>query len=70
VDCFDAMTTNRSYQRAMKPYDALLLMRSQLRERFDQDLLAEFIRMLKAPDARQRKQEAVELVQGLLPAAS
>jgi hypothetical protein len=31
-------------------------------------LLAEFIRLLKAPDARQRKQDAVELIQGLLPA--
>ena len=29
ADCFDAMTTNRSYQQAMKPYDALLLMRSR-----------------------------------------
>lgn len=70
ADCFDAMTTNRSYQRAMKPYDALLLMRNGLRGKFDQGLLDEFIRVLKAPDAKARREEAVELVQGLLPAAS
>ena len=70
ADWLDAMTTNRSYQRVMKPYDALLLMRNQLRGKYDQALLDEFIRMLKAPDAKARTQEAVALVQGLLPAAS
>lgn len=69
ADCFDAMTTNRSYQQAIKPYDALLLMRNRLRSKYDQALLDEFIRMLKAPDARARKQDAVELVQGLLSEA-
>ena len=49
ADVFDAMTTNRSYQRAMKPFDALQLMRTSLRSKFDQGLLEEFIRLLKAP---------------------
>jgi putative nucleotidyltransferase with HDIG domain len=62
ADCFDAMTTNRSYQRAMKPYDALLLMRTSHRAKFDQTLLESFIRLLKAPDARERQQEAADLV--------
>lgn len=69
VDSFDAMTTNRSYQRAMKPYDALLVMRGVLRNKYDQHLLDEFIRLLKSPDARQMKQDAVEIVQSALPTA-
>jgi putative nucleotidyltransferase with HDIG domain len=50
ADCFDAMTTNRSYQPAMTAYDALLLMKLQLRDLYDQELLESFIRMLRAPD--------------------
>jgi len=50
ADCFDAMTTNRSYQRALSPFDALQRMRSSLGEQFDQSLLEQFIRMLRAPD--------------------
>jgi HD-GYP domain-containing protein (c-di-GMP phosphodiesterase class II) len=50
ADCFDAMTTNRSYQRALAPFDALQLMRAALRDQFDQALLEQFIRMLRAPD--------------------
>lgn len=69
ADCFDAMTTNRSYQHAKRPYDALLLMRTALHSRYDQYLLDEFIRLLKAPDVKTRKAGAVELVQGLLPHA-
>ena len=51
ADCFDAMTTNRSYQQAMNAYDALFLMKTRLGPQFDQGLLATFIRMLRAPDA-------------------
>lgn len=67
ADCFDAMTTNRSYQAAMRPYDALLRMRSVLRGKYDQRLLDEFIRLLKAPDARLLKEDAVAILQAQLP---
>lgn len=49
ADCFDAMTSNRSYQRAMRPMDALQLMRTRMADHFDQDLLDRFIRTLRAP---------------------
>jgi len=49
ADCFDAMTSDRSYQRAMRPADALQLMRTHLAHHFDQDLLAKFIRTLRIP---------------------
>lgn len=51
ADCFDAMTTNRSYQQAMSAYDALHLMKTRLSPQFDQGLLETFIRMLRAPEA-------------------
>lgn len=50
ADCFDAMTTNRSYQGALTAYDALLKMKTALRDQYDQRLLEQFIRMLRAPD--------------------
>jgi putative nucleotidyltransferase with HDIG domain len=62
ADVFDAMTTNRSYQRAMRPYEALFLMRTKLRGKFDQGLLEAFIRLLKAPDARERQEDAADIV--------
>ena len=66
ADCFDAMTTNRSYQRAMKPFDALLKMRTQQHAKFDQGLLETFIRLLKSPDARERTRDAEEIVKGAI----
>lgn len=49
ADCFDAMTSDRSYQRAMRPVDALQLMRTHLSNHFDQALLHRFIRTLRVP---------------------
>jgi len=59
ADCFDAMTTNRAYQPAMKAFDALQQMRTTLDLQFDQHLLEVFIRLLRAPDvAATLKQKA------------
>lgn len=49
ADCFDAMTSERSYQHAMRPSDALHLMRTHLSAHFDQALLDRFIRTLRIP---------------------
>lgn len=49
ADCFDAMTSDRSYQRAMHAADALRLMRTRMHTHFDQALLATFIRTLRVP---------------------
>lgn len=49
ADCFDAMTSDRTYQRAMRPFDALQLMRTRLATHFDQALLNRFIRTLRVP---------------------
>lgn len=50
ADCFDAMTTRRSYQRAMTGYEALHRMQTVLRGKFDEHLLEAFIRMLRRPE--------------------
>jgi HD-GYP domain-containing protein (c-di-GMP phosphodiesterase class II) len=47
ADCFDAMTTNRSYQSAMDGYDALHIMRTKLHAQYDQDILHAFIPLLR-----------------------
>ncbi len=51
ADVYDAMTSDRSYQRAMRPVDALHLMSTHLAPHFDQDLLTQFVRTLRAPAA-------------------
>ena len=50
ADCFDAMTTNRTYQPAITAYEVLHRMLGPLAPRFDQHLLEVFIRLLRAPE--------------------
>lgn len=51
ADAYDAMTSDRSYQRAMKPVDALHLMTTHLASHFDQGLLRTLVKTLRAPTA-------------------
>ncbi len=46
ADCFDAMTTNRPYARAMDAFEAAQRMKEHLRGDFDPELLAAFIGLL------------------------
>lgn len=50
ADIFDALTTNRSFQKAVKSYKALELMRGELKSEVDQDLLEAFIEMMGNPE--------------------
>jgi HD-GYP domain-containing protein (c-di-GMP phosphodiesterase class II) len=61
ADCFDAMTTNRSYQAAMSAFDALARMKNALRGQFDQGLLEQFIHLLQAPDDLIRRANLAKL---------
>jgi putative nucleotidyltransferase with HDIG domain len=47
ADCFDAMTTNRSYQSAMDGFEALQIMKTKLQAQYDQNVLHAFIPMLR-----------------------
>lgn len=45
-DCFDALTTDRPYKKAVTPYRALKLMQSEMRLSLDRHLLYKFIQFL------------------------
>jgi putative nucleotidyltransferase with HDIG domain len=52
ADTYDAMTSKRTYQRAFTPYEALRLMREEMRTKFDRELLDHFIRLLRVKSSR------------------
>jgi HD-GYP domain-containing protein (c-di-GMP phosphodiesterase class II) len=45
ADVFDALTAERSYKKAMKPFEALKLMKEQMIDRFDHKLFTEFVKI-------------------------
>jgi HD-GYP domain-containing protein (c-di-GMP phosphodiesterase class II) len=49
MDVYDALSTRRSYKKAMKPFDALTLMKQKMGDHFDPKLLDSFIRLM-GPD--------------------
>jgi HD-GYP domain-containing protein (c-di-GMP phosphodiesterase class II) len=49
MDVYDALTTRRSYKKALKSFDAITIMKNQMNSEFDPELLGNFIRYL-GPD--------------------
>ncbi len=49
MDVYDALTTRRSYKKAMEPFEALTLMGKQMVDEFDLDILGNFVRQM-GPD--------------------
>ncbi len=49
MDVYDALTTRRSYKKALKSFDAITLMKKKMGGEFDQEVLGNFIRYL-GPD--------------------
>jgi len=49
MDVYDALTTRRSYKKAMAPFEALTLMGKQMVDEFDRDILGTFVRYM-GPD--------------------
>lgn len=45
-DAYDAMTTNRVYQKAMKPFDAFKIIAVEMKNHFDPALVQKFIQLL------------------------
>ncbi len=45
-DVFDALTTKRSYKEGMKSFEALALMKKEMSEHLDMDIVNSFIKML------------------------
>ncbi len=46
-DCYDSLTSNLSYQKAMKPFEAIQYIRNELKDEFNSDLITHLIKMLK-----------------------
>ena len=46
ADVFHALTSRRAYRKALSAYAALALMRTQMRQHFDPEVLSEFILLL------------------------
>lgn len=46
ADCFNALTSERTYSKAMSPFEALKFMLTTMKQEFDPQLLAAFIEML------------------------
>lgn len=46
ADVYDALTTERSYKPALKPFEALSLMRDRMAEHFNDDIFSNFVMML------------------------
>jgi HD-GYP domain-containing protein (c-di-GMP phosphodiesterase class II) len=46
MDVYDALTTRRSYKKAMSPFDALTIMEKQMVDEFDLKILKNFIRFM------------------------
>lgn len=49
MDVYDALTTRRTYKKALKPFDAITLMKQRMGGEFDPEILGNFIRYL-GPD--------------------
>ena len=46
MDVYDALTTRRSYKKALSPFDTLIIMKKQMANDFDPQLLQDFIRLM------------------------
>ena len=54
IDVYDAMTSNRSYAVAKRPFAALAEMKAEMSDYFNEELLKEFICFLGARDSRNK----------------
>jgi HD-GYP domain len=59
---YDALRTKRPYRSAYKPEAALLLMWSELRHRFDADLLRVFMRVILIPPFKLRGRQSKNIL--------
>ena len=50
ADIYDALTTNRPYAEAMEPYEALSLIRNDMRESIDMTVFKRFVAVLSGAD--------------------
>jgi len=57
IDVYDALTTNRPYSKAIRPFAALKEMKEKMLNCFDKEMFVEFIRFSGPYDPRQRQRK-------------
>ncbi len=57
IDVYDALTTDRSYAKAMRPFAALVEMKENMSNCFDKEIFSDFIRFLGPFDQRGRQRK-------------
>ncbi len=55
IDVYEAMTSNRSYAKAKRPFAVLAEMKNEMSGCFDMELLKEFIGLLGPQDTRKKQ---------------
>lgn len=61
IDVYDALTTNRPYAKAIRPFAALVEMKERMSNCFDEELLKEFIRFSGPYDPRAKTRKGDKL---------
>jgi len=61
IDVYDALTTDRPYAKAMRPFAALVEMKDKMLNCFDKELLVRFIRFFGPSDPRAKPREGNKL---------
>ncbi|TVQ78425.1 MAG: HD-GYP domain-containing protein [Bradymonadales bacterium] len=55
TDAYDAMTTNRCYQKAMKPFDAMRIITQEMKGHYNPQVVQKFLQMLNVKNKLQKK---------------
>ncbi len=61
IDVYDALTTNRPYAKAIRPFAALVEMKENMSNCFDEELFKEFIRFTGPFDPRKKRRKGDKL---------
>jgi HD-GYP domain-containing protein (c-di-GMP phosphodiesterase class II) len=62
IDVYDALTANRSYKEALRPFSAITEMKDGMLHCFDTELFKEFIRFLGPYDPRKAERKSSKLI--------
>ncbi len=57
IDVYDALTTNRPYAKAIRPFSALAEMKENMSNCFDKEVFTDFIRFLGPYDQREKQRK-------------
>ena len=68
ADAYDALTTRRSYKEAMKPFEALAIMKEEVGKQFDPDMFSAFVLLMHGSQPSQESRQQSSAVESLFSA--